>query len=102
MISTSDAFPSDHLKMTLHWSLMRMLKNALCFPESFSNRFAGGTLKSFMFNELLIILSFRLATSCISLGNPLTRSPFQTFSVSLDPNETIMLLNGVTNVKGKH
>lgn len=84
-----------------HWSLIRMLWNALQLPFNFSNLLAGGIRKSATFIELFISLSFRLATSWISRGNFLETSPFQIFSVSLFPKEIITPFC-VTNAKSKY
>ena len=52
--------------------------------------------------ELLIILSFLLAICWISDGSLDDLSPFQTFSVSLDPKDCIIVTRSVTNAKGKY
>jgi hypothetical protein len=60
-------------------------------PLSFSNRFAGGARRSFMFVERLSIRNFLKAILCKSLGNFRDSSLLKTFSVSLSLNDLIIL-----------
>ena len=46
------------MKQMRHWSLILMLSFPSRSPDSFSNLFAGGILKSFRVFELLIMRSF--------------------------------------------
>ena len=62
-------------------------------PDSFSNLFAGGILKSFKVLELLIMRSFLSAVCWMSCGSLLDPSRLYTFSVSLSLNDFIILLS---------
>ena len=102
MISTSAALPLSHLKISLHWSLIRMEWYTFKFPFIFSSRLEGGTCKSIRFCELFSILNFRLEISWSSVGKSFTRSPSHIFLVIFEPKETIILSSGVTYVKSKY
>jgi hypothetical protein len=60
-------------------------------PLSFSNRFSGGTRRSFMFVERLSIRNFLRAILCKSLDNFCDSSLLKTFSASLSLNDLIIL-----------
>ena len=78
------------MKQTRHWSLILTLSCPSRLPFSFSNRLAGGTLKSLKVFELLIIRSFLNAACCMSGGSLLDPSRLYTFSVSLSLNDFII------------
>ena len=86
--------------MIRHCLFIRILWKSFRFPVRFSSRFEGGILRSIISCELFNILNFRRPRCWISSAIFLTRTPFQIISVSLEPNEIIMLLFCVTNVKG--
>jgi hypothetical protein len=60
------------------------------FPRSASNRFAGGTRRSFIDRALFSILSLRRAICRMLCGSRFERIPFQIFSVSLERKLLIM------------
>ena len=61
------------------------------FPESASNRFAGGTFRSSKHPAFSIIISLRKATLCMSWGSFLENIWLYIFSVSLSAKLFIML-----------
>ena len=56
MISTSAALPLSHLKIILHWPLIRMEWYTFKFPFIFSSRLEGGTCKSISLTTLSALI----------------------------------------------
>ena len=77
------------MKQIRHWSLILILNCPSRSPFSFSSLLAGGTFKSLIVFELLIILSFLNAVCWISRGSLFDPTRLYIFSVSLSLNDFI-------------